>query len=282
MQQILLECISQSKNSIVKYALCFLIAFLLINTNIYAQSKYPQDYFKSPLDIPLVLSGTFGELRSAHFHSGIDFKTQQRQGLKVYAAAGGYVSRIKISRYGYGKALYIKHPNGYTTVYAHLKKFSPTIEAYIKKRQYKKERFQIEVFPNNEELVISKGDVIAYSGNTGGSGGPHLHFEIRDNEERPVNPMLFGIDIKDTRKPHVTEIYAYPKAENSHINGRLERTKLRLIPKANGNYETESISASGIIGFGVITYDRQDDAPNNNGVSRIETYHNGSKSLAIN
>lgn len=247
----------------------------------YAQSEYPQDYFRNPLDITLVLSGTFGELRSSHFHSGLDIKTQQKQGLKVYAAAEGYVSRIKISHYGYGKAIYITHPNGYTTVYGHLQKFSDRLEKYIKECQYDKESFEVEVFPSSEELIIAPNEVIAYSGNTGGSGGPHLHFEIRDNQERPMNPMLFGIEAKDTKRPFVSAVFAYPKDENAIINGKNERVPLRLIPQKSGDYEVEKITAFGNIGFGVTSYDKQDLAPNNNGVSNIETFFNGNKSLEI-
>ena len=148
--------------------------------SLWASGQYagPETNFRPPLDIPLILSGTFGELRSNHFHSGIDIKTQQRQGLPVYAVETGTVSRIKISHWGYGKALYIAHPNGYTSVYAHLQKFGPKIEAYVKKLQYQKQRYEVEVFPEYGELTVSKGDTIAYSGNTGGSSGPHLHFEI--------------------------------------------------------------------------------------------------------
>jgi hypothetical protein len=247
----------------------------------FSQSEYPQDYFRDPLDITLVLSGTFAELRSSHFHSGLDIKTQQKTGLKVYAAAEGYVSRIKISHYGYGKALYITHPNGYTTVYAHLQKFSDRLEKYIKECQYDKESFEVEVFPSADELLIAPDEVIAYSGNTGGSGGPHLHFEIRDNQERPINPMLFGIDIKDSKKPFVSAVYAYPKDENAVINGKNERVPLRLIPQQSGDYEVEKITAYGNIGFGVTSYDMQDLAPNNNGVSNIQTFFNGNKSLEI-
>ncbi|GAL71036.1 M23 family metallopeptidase [Jejuia pallidilutea] len=166
--------------------------FLLCSVSFNAQSIYPQDYFSSPLEIPLILSGTFAELRSNHFHSGMDIKTQQRTGLKVIASANGYVSRIKISHYGYGKALYITHPNGYTTVYAHLKSFAPEIEDYIKKQQYKNESYEIELFPKVDELLVTKGSLVAYSGNSGGSGGPHLHFEIRDNAERPINPCFLA------------------------------------------------------------------------------------------
>ena len=139
----------------------FLFLVLLVVNFCNAQSPYPQNYFTSPLDITLVLSGTFAELRSNHFHSGLDIKTQGKEGFKTYAAAEGYVSRIKISRYGYGKALYVTHPNGYTTVYAHLQKFAPKIEAYVKEEQYKKESFELELFPNAEDLKISAKEVIA-------------------------------------------------------------------------------------------------------------------------
>lgn len=247
----------------------------------YSQSEYPQDYFRNPLDITMVLSGTFAELRSAHFHGGLDIKTQRKEGLKVYASAEGYISRIKISHFGYGKAIYITHPNGYTTVYGHLQKFSKRLEDYIKQCQYDKESFEVEVFPNSEELIIQPNEVIAYSGNTGGSGGPHLHFEIRDNQERPMNPMLFGMDVKDTKAPFVSAVYAYPKDENALINGKNERVALRLIPQKTGDYEVEKISAYGNIGFGVTSYDKQDLAPNNNGVSNIQTFFNGNKSLEI-
>ena len=258
-----------------------ILLFFLITCATYAQSEYPQDYFRNPLDITTVLSGTFGELRSSHFHSGLDIKTQQKQGLKVYAAAQGYVSRIKISHYGYGKAIYITHPNGYTTVYGHLQKFSDRLEKYIKECQYEKESFEVEVFPSSDELLIAPDEVIAYSGNTGGSGGPHLHFEIRDNQERPMNPMLFGIGAKDTKRPFVSAVYAYPKDENAIINGKNERVPLRLIPQKTGDYEVEKITAIGDIGFGVTSYDQQDLAPNYNGVSNIQTFFNGNKSLEI-
>lgn len=258
-----------------------ILLLFLMTSSLYSQSEYPQDYFRNPLDITLVLSGTFAELRSSHFHSGLDIKTQQKTGLKVYAAAEGYVSRIKISHYGYGKALYITHPNGYTTVYAHLQKFSNRLEKYIKECQYDKETFEVEVFPSTDELLIAPNEVIAYSGNTGGSGGPHLHFEIRDNQERPMNPMLFGIDIKDSRQPFVSAVYAYPKDKDAVINGKNERVPLRLIPQKTGDYKVEEITAYGNIGFGITSYDKQDLAPNNNGVSNIQTFFNGNKSLEI-
>ncbi|WP_406683967.1 M23 family metallopeptidase [Seonamhaeicola sp. MEBiC1930] len=262
----------------MRFILYFLLVFPYI---IIGQNNYPQDYFSNPLDIPLILSGTFAELRSNHFHSGLDIKTQQRTGLKVKACANGFVSRIKVSHYGYGKALYITHPNGYTTVYAHLQKFAPKIEAYIKKQQYKKESYEIELFPSAETLLVKKDSLIAYSGNSGGSGGPHLHFEIRDNAERPINPMLFGIDIADSKDPYVKSIYAYPLDENAFVNNSNEKQKLRLIPIQNGDYVVENIDAIGNIGFGIETNDRQNLAANSNGVYNIRTFVNGNKNFEL-
>ncbi|GAA4975268.1 M23 family metallopeptidase [Algibacter aquimarinus] len=259
----------------------FLTVFLVFSLFLNAQNKYPQDYFSSPLDIPLILSGTFAELRSTHFHSGLDIKTQQRTGLKVKASASGFVSRIKLSHFGYGKALYITHPNGYTTVYAHLQKLAPEIEAYIKKKQYEKESYEIEIFPKAEELQITKDNLIAYSGNTGGSGGPHLHFEIRDNAERPINPMIFGIDIKDTTAPLIKSIYAYPLDEKSFINKSNTKQKLSLIPLKSGDYIIKNIDAIGNIGFGIETIDRQDLAANSNGVYNIQTFVNGKQNFEL-
>lgn len=258
-----------------------LILALLFSQTFYAQVEYPQDYFRNPLDIPMVLSGTFGELRSNHFHSGMDIKTRQTQGLKVYTAAHGFVSRIKVSHYGYGKALYITHPNGYTTVYAHLKQFSAKIEAFIKERQYENETFEIELFPKSSELLVGADEVIAYSGNTGGSAGPHLHFEIRDNQERPINPMYFGLTVKDTKPPSVISVYAYPIGDSSHVNQKPLKTELRLIPEGHGEFSVEKIDAIGKIGFGVVSYDRQDLASNKNGVAKLQSFYNGNENFEM-
>lgn len=258
-----------------------LISLIFLCSISYAQNSYPQDYFISPLEIPLVLAGSFAELRSNHFHSGLDIKTQQRTGLKVFAAADGFISRIKISHFGYGKALYITHPNGYTSVYAHLQNFNPEIEAYVKKQQYKEESYEIELFPEAGQIKYEKGDVVAYSGNSGGSQAPHLHFEIRDKEERPINPMLFGIDVKDSVKPIVSSLYVFPVGDSSYVKKSNTKQKLRLIPLKSGDYIAENIEAFGTIGFGINTTDRQDLAANNNGVFKIETFFNGNQNFEI-
>ena len=259
-----------------------IVSLLLFISTCNAQSNYPQNYFNSPLDINLILSGSFAELRNNHFHSGLDIKTQGKEGLKTYASASGYISRIKISRYGYGKALYIKHPNGYTTVYAHLKKFSPTIEAYVKKKQYKRQTFEIELFPPLGALKVSEKQLIAFTGNTGGSGGPHLHFEIRDNQERPLNPLMFGFNVKDTTPPDIYELFGYPISKNSHINGKTRRIKIKVKKQKDGTYKSERINAFGEIGFGIISIDKLDLASNKNGVNNIQTLYNGKKSLYVN
>lgn len=247
------------------------ILFLFIGTLSIAQSDIPTDYFASPLDIKLILSGSFGELRSNHFHSGLDIKTQQRVGKPVFASADGFVSRINVQHFGYGKALYLQHPNGYTTVYAHLHRFAGEIQDHIKDNQYKKETYEIELFPDKTLLPVKKGELIGYSGNTGSSGGPHLHFEIRDGSQRPMNPMLFGITVPDSHPPIINSLFAYAIGENAHVNQSQKRTKLRLIKQKDGTFKTENFIAFGKIGFGVSTHDQLDGASNKNGVYSIKT-----------
>ncbi len=257
-----------------------LILFFL-GVTVYSQKAIPTDYFSYPLDIPLILSGSFGELRSNHFHSGLDIKTQQKEGFPIYAPADGYVKRIKVAHYGYGKALYIQHPNGFSTVYAHLQNYAGAIRNYVKDNQYKKETYEIELFPDETMLRVSKGDVIGYSGNSGSSGGPHLHFEIRDAASRPMNPLLFGIEIPDTKKPIVNSVFAYPVGNDAHVNQSQNSQKLRLILQKDGSYRSEKISAFGKIGFGISTYDQQNGASNKNGVYEIKTTYNGTEQFNV-
>jgi len=257
------------------------LAVMFIGVTMNAQEQLPQDYFKSPLDIPLVLSGSFGELRSNHFHSGLDIKTQQREGFPIYAPADGFINRIKVAHFGYGKALYIKHPNGYSTVYAHLQRYAGSIEKYVKDKQYAKETFEIELFPEATELFVKKGDIIGYTGNSGSSGGPHLHFEIRDAASRPMNPMLFGIDIPDSKKPLVTDVFVYPIGEDALVNKSQNPVKVRLILQQGGSYKAENITAIGKIGFGVGTSDQLDGASNKNGAYQITTNFNGENNFEV-
>ncbi len=224
----------------------------------------------------MILAGTFGELRSNHFHSGIDIKTQQRQGLPVYAISEGSVTRIKISRWGYGKAIYVAHPNGYTSVYAHLKKFSPEIEEYIKKVQYKKQSYEVEVFPDFGEVKVEKDNIIAYSGNTGGSSGPHLHFEIRNSvTEKPTNPLLYGLEVRDATNPILSQIFAYPLSKDAIVNQRNTKTQINFSKQKDGTFLADKVTAIGTIGLGFIGFDRQDMAANKNGIYAVQQLVNG-------
>ena len=256
--------------------------YLLGLVTVFGQRTIPENYFAPPLKIPLKPSGTFGELRANHFHSGLDLKTNGEEGLEVHTSAKGNVSRIKISHFGYGKAIYVAHPNGYTTVYAHLKKFAPKIEAYVKKRQYAKESYEIELFPKSGVLALDKNEILGFSGNTGGSGGPHLHFEIRDANAKPMNPLNFGLKVKDTIKPVLQSLWIYPLDDQSQINGTQNPQQLQLIPCTPAyDFKTSKIKAYGNIGIGVAAYDNQNNTPNKNGIYSLSTEVNGQKKLQL-
>ncbi|NAY90428.1 peptidoglycan DD-metalloendopeptidase family protein [Muricauda sp. JGD-17] len=241
-----------------------------------AQEKYPKDAFRAPLDIPLILAGTFGELRSNHFHSGIDIKTQRREGLPIRAIADGTVTRIKVSHWGYGKALYVAHPNGYTSVYAHLQKFGPEIEDFVKNAQYQKQSYEVELFPDYGELEVSKGTTIAYSGNTGGSSGPHLHFEIRSSvTEKPTNPLLYGYEIRDATNPTLLGLFGYPLSNDAVLNQSTKKVQLNFSKRPDGSFLADRVTAIGTIGFGFNGFDRQDMAANKNGVYAVKQLVNG-------
>jgi len=260
----------------------FLLILLFLSTSIFSQTNYPKDFFRPPLDIPMQLAGNFGELRPNHFHAGFDFKTQQKEGLIVHAAGDGYISRIKISTYGYGKAVYITHPNGYTTVYGHLQKGCGSVEDFIKKEQYKQQSYEIEFFPSPNELPVKKGDTIALSGNTGGSEGPHLHFEFRDTQtEKIINPMFFGFDsfMTDTKRPFISSILVYPMDSTSVVKQSKRPVVVNLTLQPDGTYIGEKINAMGTIGFGIICGDQDNVSFNNNGIFKVQSYVNGSPSF---
>lgn len=249
----------------------FLLLLLLTNigANLWSQD-YPTDYFRSPLEIPLYLSGTFGELRTNHFHSGIDIKTAGREGQRVVAVADGVVSRIKVSPYGFGNAIYIVHPNGYTSVYAHLQRFNEDIQEFVRKEQYRQQSFAVEMFPPADMFQVKKGDLIALSGNSGGSGGPHLHFEMRDTRtEKIINPLYFGFDVKDSRHPDLynLEVYEFQKGElvSSYTQSLLRQGSGKYSLTGNGLIEVSNPAA-----FGITTTDKLDGVENKNGVYSIK------------
>ncbi|CVK16596.1 Peptidase family M23 [Apibacter mensalis] len=235
----------------------------LLFTILSQAQRYPKD-FVSPLTISISLSANYGELRKNHFHSGLDMKTQQRSGLSVLAAQEGYISRINISAYGYGKAIYIDHPNGYTTVYGHLSELKGAIEERARKEQYKNKNYSVDFYLKPGEIPVKKGEVIALSGNTGGSGGPHLHFEVRDTQtEEILNPFLFGYDVNDHIKPMLRGSWIYP------IKGTVNGSASKVVASEGGNY-----TVSGEVGFGVKAYDQQGGSQNLNGIYFIKIFVN--------
>lgn len=258
------------------FTLCLLcMAMQTYAQQIFSDNKYPLVDFRSPLDItPPALAGSFGELRSNHFHSGMDYRTNQRIGYPVYAIADGFISRLRVQNSGFGLALYINHKNGYTSVYGHLSRFNAKIAQQVKTIQYQKKSYEIDSFPNELSIPVRKGDVIAYTGNTGSSGGPHLHFEIRDTKtEATINPQLFGLNIPDNIPPVIYSLYAY-KLNKKPFNEFTSKQAIAITGSA-GAYRAGTINLSGEYGFGIVTTDRHSGASGLNGVYSIELLLDG-------
>jgi hypothetical protein len=256
------------------------VFFIALIMSLFAQKKYPQNYFISPLDIPLHLSGTFGELRTDHFHSGIDIRTGEVEGLKIYAVADGYISRIKVSSGGYGKAIYITHPNGYVSVYAHLRQYEGAIKDYVKSEQYRHESFEVDLYPQAGILQVKRGEIIALSGDSGGSGGPHLHFEIRDaGSEKPINPLLFGYSVEDITPPVINLIKVYPADLNCLIRNKNKQAEF-AVQGSDGKYSLtgqDTILITGKACFGINTIDLFNNGNNKNGVYSIALFVDSSQ-----
>lgn len=250
-----------------------LVSLLFASIGLMAQENFPK--YGKPVDIPIYLSATFGELRPNHLHAGLDIKTQAVEGKKIYAVADGYVSRIGVSPYGYGNVLYITHYDGYTSVYAHLQRFSGEIAKYVKQYQYKNKTFAAQIFPDKDKFPVKKGDLIAYSGNSGGSGGPHLHFEIRHTDsEKPVNPLYFGYQIEDNVKPMILGASVYPVGDEAQLEGGIKPMYFSVAGE-NGRYSLKDrpfVYANGEIAFGICTYDQVGTSTNKNGPYLYELY----------
>ena len=248
----------------------FILFTLFINTNAQENTQYniTPNYFINPLNIKLLLAGSFGEIRSNHFHAGIDIKTNQREGYPVYAVADGFVSRMRVQIGGYGNAIYINHPNGLTSVYGHLQKFNPRIATMMKGLQYNAKSFAQEVMLTPIEIPVKKGDIIAWSGNTGSSGGPHLHFEIRNTKtEETINPLTLGFQISDHLRPVINGFYTY-KINHTLFNEFTPKKYFQTIG-ANGIYTLNKVSVvavNGEFGFGIMAHDVQDGTSNRNGL----------------
>ena len=244
---------------------------------IFAQSVNLDEPLHPPVDFPMRLSGNFGELRSNHFHAGIDIKTAGAEGKQVHAIADGYVSRIKVSANGYGHALYIDHPDqGLTSVYGHLQAFNQQVHQYVREQQYKKETFEIQLFPEDKQFQVQKGEVIGLSGNTGSSKGPHLHFEIRDlTRQEPLNPLHFNLDIPDRIPPKIFNVAIYPLGPKASVNGEGHKQILDVVARGKGRYKLmgqETPRLHGRIGFALRSFDFLDSTPNWCGLYAVKLY----------
>ena len=235
-------------------------------------SNYPKGYFRDPLDIPIQLVSNFGELRPNHFHMGLDIRTQGRENLPVHAAAEGYISRIKIEKGGYGNAIYITHPNGYTTLYAHLNSFYPVLTNYIKAKQYKEESWEQDFDLPANLFPVKKGQFIALSGNTGASGGAHLHFEIRDTKTgNNLNPLLFGFNIPDNNPPVLKGVYWYDRRYSTYTSSA---NQIAFARKNNAYTVTTKVvrTNSPLVSFGISTEDLSNSSGFNLGVYKAEIF----------
>lgn len=244
----------------------------IINAIITQAQNYPQNYFRNPLNIPMQLAANFGAVRTNHFHMGLDLRTNSQENLSVVAAAEGYVSRIKVERYGFGNAVYITHPNGYTTVYAHLNKYFDKLDEYVKERQYKDEKWEQDITFQPGQFPVTKGQLIALSGNTGGSAGPHLHFEIRDTKtEECLNPLLFGFAIPDSVAPIISGLYWYDRRFSTYEPG----ANGVAVRKTGSTYTADIVKVnSPTISFGIKAVDKANQGFNL-GIYKAELFMDG-------
>lgn len=257
--------------------LLIVITLHLFISQLVSQNTNP---YRPPLDIPLYLSGNFGEIRDDHFHSGIDIKTNGVSGYAVHSIEEGYVSRIKVQANGYGRSIYVSHPTGHTSQYGHLDRYRSDIASYVKQIQYERKSHPVDIYLKPGQFPLEKGEIIGYSGNTGSSSGPHLHFEIRTTgDQHPTNVLRYGFDITDRIPPRFHQLFLYPMGDSSHVNRSPQKFSTATVP-ASGSYAPScgpEITACGTIGCGVEVFDYLNGAPNRCGVYTLELFVNGSR-----
>ncbi|WP_268033840.1 M23 family metallopeptidase [Algoriphagus sp. PAP.12] len=243
-----------------------------------------QNHFRSPVKPGgrNYLSGNFSELRPNHFHTGLDYKFGGVEGEPIYAAADGWIHRIKISTYGYGNVIYMKHPTGHITLYGHLRNFNPKLQKYIIQKMYEAKENDLEVYPEPGEIQIKKGERIADGGNSGSSGGPHLHFEIRDSLDRAMDPLLFGFpEIIDKTPPTPQKVALVPLDITSRINGKYQREEFSLSPITGGYRIPATVEITGRVGVEFQGFDQLDGASNRNGFPTFEIYEEDSLKYSL-
>ena len=227
-----------------------------------------------PMPIKMELSANFGELRANHFHSGLDLKTQKAIGQPVYAIDDGYLVRINISATGYGNCLYVAHPGGYTSVYAHLDHFLPFIDSIAKNEQYRRESFAIDYFPEIGSIPIKRGQQIAVSGNSGSSGGPHLHFEIRDSRTQDaLDPQIF-FPVEDNVAPRPRMFRIVPFVGEGTVRGKDKAANFDLLNVQSGKYrlKNDTVRVWGKVGLAIKAYDHMPEQSNIYGIYRLQVF----------
>ncbi|MBN9350149.1 MAG: M23 family metallopeptidase [Chitinophagaceae bacterium] len=246
----------------------FLLAHSLASAQVFPVRNYPRDYFIYPVKgVRISLAANFGELRPNHYHMGLDCRTDQAVNKTVVAAADGYIARISVAPLGFGQAIYINHPNGLTTVYGHLNRFFDALEDYVISQQYAQETWAINLEFRPDQFPVKKGQFIALSGSTGGSAGPHVHFEIRDTKtDKVLNPLLFNLPVPDKVPPTIVRLYMYDRCKSTY-----SQTPLHIPIRYLGNGKYVAVQKlitvhTDKISFGITANDKQSFSHNPNGI----------------